>query len=74
MGELADRNEKCQHCYYVKECMLTSVMSDRCGGPWKDEMERTDFIREHILGIKKEKAKKPDSKCSKDNIIQKKTF
>lgn len=53
MGESVDRNEKCQFCYFVKECMLTSGMSKRCGGPWKDEDERVDFIRENILGIKK---------------------
>lgn len=53
MGESADHNEKCRRCYLVKECMLTSEMRKMCGGPWKDEDERSDFIREHILKIKK---------------------
>jgi hypothetical protein len=65
MSELTNKNDKCQSCYLIEGCMLSSEMSKRCGGPWKDEVERSDFIREHILGIKKEKAKMPDSKCSK---------
>jgi len=53
MGKSADHNEKCRRCYLVEGCMLTVAMSRMCGGPWKDEDERTDFIREHILGVKK---------------------
>jgi len=47
------KSEKCKLCYLVEGCMLTIAMSELCGGPWKDKAERADFIREHILGIKK---------------------
>lgn len=53
MGETANQNEKCQFCYLAKGCMLTIAMSKLCGGPWKDEKDRDEFIREQILGIKK---------------------
>ena len=72
MGEVKNDNEKCRSCYLVEGCMLTVEMSKRCGGPWKDEVARTDFIQEHILGIKKEKEKKPDIKSNKVNIKQNK--
>lgn len=49
------QNEKCKGCYLTEGCMLTDSMSERCGGPWKDEEERTEFIIEHILGIKRQK-------------------
>ena len=74
MDESVNQNEKCQSCYLVEGCMLRKMSNERCGGPWKDEIERTDFIREQILEIKKEKAKKPVIKCSKDTNIQNKTF
>ncbi len=54
MGETANqKSEKCQLCYLVEGCMLTIAMSELCGGPWKDEKDRGEFIREQILGIKK---------------------
>jgi hypothetical protein len=59
MDEAENQNEKCRLCYLVKGCMLTIMMSKMCGGPWKNEDERDDFIREQILGIKNEIKKKP---------------
>lgn len=54
MDETPDqKGEKCQLCYRLRGCMLTTVMSELCGGPWKDEDERDGFIRKQILGIKK---------------------
>jgi hypothetical protein len=48
-----NQNEKCRSCYLDEECMLTTAMAKMCGGPWRDEIERINFIREDILGIKK---------------------
>jgi hypothetical protein len=54
MNEIVNKKgENCQNCYRLKECMLTTAQSKLCGGPFKNEDDRSEFIREHILGIKK---------------------
>lgn len=70
MGESANQNEKCKECYLLEGCMLIAVMSmiQMCGGPWKDEVERTNFIQEEILGIKKEKVGNSDTKGNQKAI------
>jgi len=47
------KNEKCELCYRLKDCMLAMAMTRLCGGPWKDAAERSAFVRQEILGIKK---------------------
>ena len=58
MNRSKTNDEKCKSCYLLEGCILTNAMTLLCGGPWKDEKERTIFINKEILGIKTEAPEK----------------
>lgn len=41
-------NSKCQQCYAIPECLITTRFQDICGGPWNSKADRLKHVHKII--------------------------